>query len=250
MVDETVSYHRKDGHRQAIDFTGYEVLGFPLKKRSNGYNPAFIRRGKLHRISGNVFKRSLDLAGATLGLVMLIPLFALIAIAIKSSSRGPVFFLQQRHGLNGALFTVIKFRTMHLHMCDNSGISQTVENDPRVTWVGKFLRSSNFDELPQLFNVLKGDMSLVGPRPHVPGMIAAGVPYEVFDPRYMSRHQVRPGLTGLAQVNGFRGETKDRHSARMRLEHDLKYIERQSFPLDVKILADTIVQEFFKGSGY
>ncbi|WP_299811608.1 sugar transferase [uncultured Roseibium sp.] len=250
MVDETVSYDRKDGHRQAIDFAGYEVLGFPLKKRPDGYNPAFIRRWKLRRVAGNVLKRSLDLAGASAGLVLLLPLFALIAIAIKSTSRGPVFFLQQRHGLNGALFTVIKFRTMHMHMCDKSGISQTVANDPRVTWVGRFLRSSNFDELPQLFNVLKGDMSLVGPRPHVPGMFAAGVPYEIFDPRYMSRHQVRPGLTGLAQVNGFRGETKDRHAARMRLEHDLKYIENQSFLLDVKILADTVVQEFFKGSGY
>ncbi|POF32139.1 sugar transferase [Roseibium marinum] len=250
MVDETVSYDRKDGHRQAMEFPGYEVLGFPLKKRLGGYNPVLFQRWKLHRFTGKVLKRSLDLAGASAGLAMLIPLFALIAIAIKSTSRGPVFFLQQRHGLNGALFTVLKFRTMHLHMCDNSGISQTVENDPRVTWVGRFLRSSNFDELPQLLNVLKGDMSLVGPRPHVPGMLAAGVQYEAFDARYMDRHRVRPGITGLAQVNGFRGETKDRHAARMRLEHDLSYIERQSVLLDVKILADTVVQEFFGGSGY
>ncbi|WP_244287869.1 sugar transferase [Labrenzia sp. 011] len=201
-------------------------------------------------MAGKFAKRALDLTGASLGLILLLPLFALIAVAIKSTSRGPVFFLQQRYGLDGALFTVLKFRTMHLHMCDTSGICQTVHNDPRVTRIGRFLRSSNFDELPQLINVLKGEMSLVGPRPHVPGMLAAGVPYEMFDTRYMDRHRVRPGITGLAQVKGFRGETKDRHAARMRLKHDLAYIERQSLSLDVKILTETIVQEFFRRSGY
>eukprot|EP00903_Cladosiphon_okamuranus_P001193 g1191.t1 len=145
---------------------------------------------------------------------------------------------------------MFKFRSMHVNMCDTTGIAQTVANDPRLTAVGGFLRKSNFDELPQLINVLKGDMSLVGPRPHVPGMLAAGVPYETFDPRYMSRHQALPGITGLAQVNGFRGETKDAHAARMRLEYDLAYIRRRTTLFDIRILAATIVKEFFKGNGY
>ncbi len=195
-------------------------------------------------------KRTLDLLGAGLGLVLLLPLFLVIAVAIKLTSRGPVFFRQARYGLNGDLFTILKFRTMHTHLCDKSGIAQTAQNDPRVTLVGKFLRRSNFDELPQLVNILRGDMSLVGPRPHVPGMLAAGVPYEDFDPRYMDRFKVPPGLTGLAQVKGFRGETRDSHAARMRLEHDLVYIRKQSIVLDVKIILETVVREFFSSNGY
>ena len=170
-------------------------------------------------------KKLLDLGGATAGLVLLAPLLTGIAVAIKLTSSGPVLFRQQRYGLNGKPFQVLKFRTMRIDMCDPSGVTQTVADDPRVTMVGRFLRRSNFDELPQLINVLKGEMSLVGPRPHVPGMLAAGVPYETFDGRYMERHCVRPGLTGLAQVKGYRGETRDEHAARMRLEYDLKYID-------------------------
>ncbi|MTI07203.1 sugar transferase [Roseibium denhamense] len=195
-------------------------------------------------------KRLVDIAGAGFGLVLLAPLLIGIAAAIKLTSPGPVFFRQSRYGLNGMRFTIFKFRTMHVDQCDAAGVKQACANDPRITGIGKFLRRSNFDELPQLLNVLKGDMSLVGPRPHVPGMYAAGVPYEEFDKRYMERHQVRPGITGLAQVNGFRGETRDEHAARMRLEHDLDYIEKQSVQLDLKIIASTIVREFFKGNGY
>jgi len=250
LADETASYDGQDRHQRAIEFARYEVIGLPLKRRRKGYNPLFAGRVKPTALPQSTLKRSVDMAGASVGLVLLVPLFALIAIAIKSTSRGPVFFRQQRYGLNGIPFSVFKFRTMHSHLCDSSGVSQTVRNDPRVTWIGDFLRRSNFDELPQLINVLKGDMSLVGPRPHVPGMLAAGVPYEDFDNRYMDRHQVRPGITGLAQVSGFRGETRDRHAARMRLEHDLKYIKKQSFLFDVKIIAGTIVREFFKGNGY
>ncbi|MEM9634581.1 MAG: sugar transferase, partial [Pseudomonadota bacterium] len=123
-------------------------------------------------------------------------------------------------------------------------------DDPRITTVGNFLRRSNFDELPQLINVLKGEMSLVGPRPHVPGMLANGVPYEDFDPRYLSRHQVKPGITGLAQVNGFRGETRNAYAASMRLHFDLEYIRRRSMFLDLKIIVKTVIKEFFKGNGY
>jgi len=195
-------------------------------------------------------KRALDIIGASAGLILLIPLLLAISIAIKATSRGPVIFRQERHGLNGKVFTIFKFRTMYTHLGDGSGVAQTVSGDPRVTRVGAFLRKSNFDELPQLLNVLKGEMSLVGPRPHVPGMLAAGMAYEDFDSRYMSRHQVRPGITGLAQVSGCRGETADPVSARKRLEYDLDYLENQSLLLDLKIIAQTISREFFHGNGY
>lgn len=199
---------------------------------------------------GFALKRTVDIFGASAGIVLLAPLLVATAVAIKVNSPGPVVFRQRRHGANGTMFEIYKFRTMHAEHCDQSGVRQTVEDDPRVTRVGRFLRRSNFDELPQLINILRGEMSLVGPRPHVPGMLAAGVPYEELDPRYMLRHQVKPGLTGLAQVNGYRGETATRHAALMRLEFDLAYLERRSFLLDLKIILRTAVQEFLGGSGY
>lgn len=195
-------------------------------------------------------KRMFDVVSAISAIVMLSPLLLGIAIAIRVTSRGPALFVQIRTGKDGVPFGILKFRTMYLDDCDQSGIAQTASNDPRVTAVGRFLRGSNFDELPQLFNVLAGEMSLVGPRPHVPGMLAAGRPYEEFDARYGDRHQVRPGITGLAQVNGFRGETRDPYAALMRLEYDLEYIRQRSLWLDIKIIAGTIAREFFKGNGY
>ena len=195
-------------------------------------------------------KRVIDVVGASTAVGLLSPLLLGLAITIKVTSKGPVFFRQERHGKNGEVITVLKFRSMYVDQCDLSGVQQTVKNDPRVTPVGRFLRRSNFDELPQLFNVIRGDMSLVGPRPHVPGMLAAGVPYEEFDKRYHARHVVRPGITGLAQVNGFRGETKEARAARMRLHYDLAYVEQQSPLLDLKIMVGTVVREFFKGRGY
>jgi lipopolysaccharide/colanic/teichoic acid biosynthesis glycosyltransferase len=198
----------------------------------------------------NVTKRSFDLFGAALGIILLSPLLLCLAVAIKATSKGPILFKQRRYGLNNTMFTTYKFRSMYLDRCDQTGVKQTVKDDPRITRVGNFLRRSNFDELPQLINVLKGEMSLVGPRPHVPGMLANGVPYEDFDPRYLNRHQVKPGITGLAQVNGFRGETKNAYAASMRLHFDLEYIRTRSMTLDLKIIVNTIIKEFFKGNGY
>jgi lipopolysaccharide/colanic/teichoic acid biosynthesis glycosyltransferase len=195
-------------------------------------------------------KRVFDIVVAGLALLLLAPAFLLIAIAIKRSSPGPVFFCQDRYGLNGDLFCVYKFRTMRSDDEDQTGVRQTVKDDPRVTRIGRLLRRTSFDELPQLLNILKGEMSVVGPRPHVPGMLAAGVLYEEFDPRYMGRHVVKPGLTGMAQVNGFRGETTTAEAARGRLDHDLEYIRRQSLPLDIAITARTFWTEFVSGSGY
>ncbi|WP_186392508.1 MULTISPECIES: sugar transferase [unclassified Pannonibacter] len=195
-------------------------------------------------------KRSIDIAGSAAGLILLSPLLAGLAIGVKLSSPGPVIFRQARYGRNNELFMALKFRSMYVAKQDATGVVQTRKNDPRITPIGRFLRKSNFDELPQLWNVLKGEMSLVGPRPHVPGMLAAGKLYEEFDTRYLSRHQVRPGITGLAQVNGFRGETTDPYHASMRLEYDLEYLKSQSTRGDLKIIVMTVVNEFTRGSGY
>lgn len=148
------------------------------------------------------------------------------------------------------MFSILKFRTMYVGRSDVSGRQQTVRDDPRVTPLGRFLRQTSFDELPQLINVLKGDMSLVGPRPHVPDMQAAGVRYEDFDARYMERHAVRPGLTGLAQIKGFRGDTSTEYAARMRLDYDMNYVAQRSVWLNIKIIFATIRVEFLNGSGY
>lgn len=194
-------------------------------------------------------KRCFDFSGALAGLVLLTPLFIGIALAIKFTSNGPVFFRQTRLGRNGQPFSILKFRSMHVDQCDASGIQHTVKGDPRVTPIGRFLRRSSFDELPQLINVVRGQMSLVGPRPYVPGMRAGGVPYECLDYRYYDRLKVRPGITGLAQVNGYRGDASDELAARTRLEYDLAYVGQGGFWLDIKIICRTIVREFLKGSG-
>lgn len=245
MANETVRYDCDDPRRRIDKSTSYSVAAPSFEPDSQPAPPRPLSK----RLSLGV-KRVVDLLGAGTGLILLLPLFAAVALAVKMTSRGPVIFRQERYGLNGVPFTILKFRTMRHDLSDGTGVVQTVSNDPRVTPVGSFLRRSNFDELPQLVNVLKGDMSLVGPRPHVPGMLAAGIDYEDFDLRYMERHRLRPGITGLAQVNGFRGETANALSARMRLEYDLQYLETRSLLLDLRIIAKTIAREFFSGNGY
>ncbi len=143
-------------------------------------------------VADGIIKRSYDLIFSTVAIVLLLPLFAFFAAMIKFGSAGPVFFRQDRYGLNGKLFSIYKFRTMSQDLGDDTGITQTVLNDPRVTPIGRILRKTSFDELPQFFNIWKGEMSVVGPRPHVPGMLANGIDYEDFDSRYMLRHDVRP----------------------------------------------------------
>ncbi|WP_261395798.1 sugar transferase [Salipiger bermudensis] len=195
-------------------------------------------------------KRAIDIAGAGIGLILLAPLLLGCAAAIKATSKGPVFFRQERYGLNSEMFRIFKFRTMYTDMGDRTGVQQTVQGDPRITRVGAFLRKTSFDELPQLLNVLDGSMSLVGPRPHVPNMLAAGVRYEDFDPRYLSRHAMVPGITGLAQVNGFRGETQTHEAAQGRIDKDIEYCEKATIKTDIKILFKTIRCEFLSGSGF
>ena len=173
-------------------------------------------------------------------LVLLAPLMALIALLVKLESRGSVFFCQERFGFNNNTIHVLKFRTMYTDRCDLSGAAHTVRGDLRVTRVGRALRSLSLDELPQLFNVLKGDMSLVGPRPHaLPMMVGTRLYCDAVE-KYAHRHRVKPGITGWAQVSGYRGEIDTIEKARARVEYDLSYIEEWSLWLDVKILVLTV----------
>ena len=195
-------------------------------------------------------KRGFDVVVAALSLLALSPALLVIALAIKLTSRGPVLFCQQRYGLNNEKFTIYKFRSMHIDSCDQKGVQQTRVADERVTPVGKALRRFSLDELPQLINIVRGDMSLVGPRPHVPGMLAGGFLYEVLVPNYFERHIVKPGLTGLAQARGLRGCTADAERAKARIDQDLKYIENWSLALDLRIIMETVRTEFLKaGNG-
>lgn len=196
-----------------------------------------------------VIKRGFDLAAATISLAALLPLLVALAIVIKATSKGPALFRQQREGRGGRPFTIYKFRSLKVDQCDPSGVQQTVEDDTRLTAVGRFIRRTSIDELPQLFNVLLGDMSLVGPRPHVAGMLACGMSYRELVPYYDQRLEVRPGLTGWAQVNGLRGPTTRADLARSRVDHDIAYIENFSFWLDVKIIWRTLRHEFLSGTG-
>ena len=182
-------------------------------------------------------KRSFDFFLATFGFVLISPLLLLIAILVKLSSPGPVLFRQERYGLDGMRFWVFKFRTMRVTEAgDQPGLKQATRNDPRVTSVGAFLRRWSLDELPQLLNVIKGEMSLVGPRPHA---VEHNEFYRRHVAGYMQRHAFKPGITGLAQVEGWRGETAEIDSMARRIDADLRYQRNWSLKLDVKILIKT-----------
>jgi polysaccharide biosynthesis protein PslA len=161
-----------------------------------------------------------------------------------------VLFHQYRYGYRNRRFKIYKFRSMRTDAGDRAGVKQTVQGDSRITPVGRLLRKTSLDEIPQLFNVIWGDMSLVGPRPHVPGMLAANLPYEDLVPYYFNRHIARPGITGLAQVSGCRGSTVEPNRAISRIDYDLDYIEKWSLRMDVMIIARTVRREFLSGSGF
>ncbi|MBV8652548.1 MAG: undecaprenyl-phosphate glucose phosphotransferase [Alphaproteobacteria bacterium] len=172
-------------------------------------------------------------------LIFLLPLFGLVSLAIKLSSPGPVFFRQRRYGFNNHTIAVYKFRTMYDHLRDEKAERLATRGDPRITRVGAFLRKTSIDELPQLINVLKGEMSIIGPRPHALSAKAADRLYEHVVAEYAARHRVKPGITGWAQVKGWRGETDTVEKIQKRVEHDLYYIENWSFVFDMKILVLT-----------
>ncbi|MBU1304249.1 MAG: exopolysaccharide biosynthesis polyprenyl glycosylphosphotransferase [Alphaproteobacteria bacterium] len=188
-----------------------------------------------------VFKWIFDKVVAIVALVLLSPVMLVTAIAIKLESKGPVFFRQNRHGFNNELIKIYKFRSMRTDMADATASKLVTRDDPRVTRVGKFIRKTSIDELPQLFNVLKGELSIVGPRPHALQAKADNKLYYDAVEGYFARHRVRPGMTGWAQINGWRGETDTIDKIMQRVNHDLYYIEHWSILLDLYIVAMTPV---------
>jgi polysaccharide biosynthesis protein PslA len=190
-------------------------------------------------------KRLLDVSLGLVLLVLLMPVLLAIALAVKLDSPGPVLFRQPRLGFNDRPFTVLKFRSMYANASDLMAAQQTSRKDPRVTRVGKWLRKLSLDELPQLFNVLSGDMSLVGPRPHAPHTRAGGQLLKDAMAEYVIRHQVRPGITGWAQVNGARGELVTMDDLRRRVTYDLEYIQKWSLWFDLRIISMTVLREVF-----
>lgn len=201
-----------------------------------------LRHEPLDRVSNRVIKRTFDII-FSLAVILLVFswLFPVLAILIKLSSRGPVFFKQQRLGRDNKEFVCWKFRSMRQNK--EADTKQATKNDPRVTGVGRFLRKSNLDEMPQFFNVLFGQMSVVGPRPHP---LRLNDQYRDIIDKYMVRHFVRPGITGWAQVNGFRGETRTPELMERRIELDVWYLENWSFLLDLKIVLRTVTNMFGK----
>ncbi|MCH5249197.1 MAG: undecaprenyl-phosphate glucose phosphotransferase [Lachnospiraceae bacterium] len=188
-------------------------------------------------------KRVVDIVLSLVGAVVFSPIMLIAAISIKCSSRGPVIFKQERIGLHNKPFLMYKFRTMEVQRPDAEKKGWTMKDDPRVTKVGKLLRKTSMDELPQLFNILKGDMSIVGPRPERPQFVEQ---FKEEIPRYMVKHQVRPGLTGWAQINGYRGDT----SIKRRIEYDIFYIENWTLSFDIKIMFLTIFKGFINKNAY
>jgi lipopolysaccharide/colanic/teichoic acid biosynthesis glycosyltransferase len=172
-------------------------------------------------------------------LVALAPLMLLLALAVKLESRGPVFCRQPRYGFNNELIEILKFRSLYVETCDATASKIVAENDPRVTHVGHLIRKTSLDELPQLINVVKGNLSLVGPSAHAMQAKAASNRYDDVADGYFARHKVKPGITGWAQINGWRGETDTEEQITKRIEHDLYYIENRSVFLDLYILIKT-----------
>jgi len=202
-----------------------------------------IRNVPLSNTFNWLIKRVLDIIGSIAGLVVCAIPMLIIAILIKLTSEGPVIFTQVRIGKNNKPFKMYKFRSMVLQTDEEEEKAWTTKYDPRVTRIGRFIRRTSLDELPQLFNILKGDMSLVGPRPERPQFVEK---FKEEIPRYMIKHQVPPGLTGWAQVNGYRGDT----SITKRIEYDLYYIENWTLGFDIKIILLTIFKGFINKNAY
>ena len=212
----------------------------PAKVSAFDDHPTIVVAGGPLLFRDRLVKRLLDLAIGIPAVLILSPLLIGAAIAVKLSGPGPIFFRQQRIGKDGRPFLIFKFRTMHKALTDPTAEKLTEKDDPRVTRVGAFLRRTSIDELPQLFNVLKGDMSIVGPRPHAPAAKAAESLYWEVDERYWARHCIKPGMTGLAQVRGHRGPT-DRHEDLInRLQSDLEYVTNWSMWRDLRIIVATL----------
>lgn len=202
-----------------------------------------IRRVPLTNTANMIVKRAMDIFGALLAILISSPVMLLVAVGVKTTSKGPLIFKQERVGLHNKPFMMYKFRTMEVQPVEEEKLGWTKKHDPRVTKLGRILRKTSLDELPQFFNVLKGDMSMIGPRPERPHFVEK---FKEEIPRYMIKHQVRPGITGWAQVNGYRGDT----SIRKRIEFDLYYIENWTVGFDLKILFLTFFKGFINKNAY
>ena len=211
-----------------------EIGGVPL------INMRYI---PLDNLLNKFIKRAIDIVGSLFAIIIFSPIMLIVAIAIKLTSKGELIFKQERVGLNRKPFTMYKFRSMRIQDPNEEKSEWTVKDDPRKTKVGNFIRKTSIDELPQFFNVLKGDMSLIGPRPERPFYVEK---FKDEIPKYMVKHQVRPGITGWAQVNGWRGDT----SIEKRIECDIYYIENWSISLDIKILFLTVFKGFVNKNAY
>ncbi|WP_251492648.1 undecaprenyl-phosphate glucose phosphotransferase [Otoolea muris] len=215
----------------------------PFMEDLQGLPVIHIRHVPLTGLLNATIKRSVDLIGAAVALVLFSPVMLIAAAGIKLTSPGPVIYSQERVGLHNRPFKMYKFRSMEVQPPAREKSQWTTPGDPRVTSIGRFIRKTSIDEMPQLFNVLKGNMSLVGPRPERPFFVEK---FKEEIPRYMIKHQVRPGMTGWAQVNGYRGDT----SITKRIEHDLYYIENWTLGFDVKILFLTFFKGFINKNAY
>ena len=211
-----------------------DLLGLPVVN---------IRHVPLTNSFNMICKRAMDIVGAIVAIIIFSPVMLVTAVLVKTTSKGPLIYKQERVGLHNQTFQMYKFRSMEVQSAKSEKRAWTVRDDPRVTKVGRVIRKTSIDELPQLFNILKGDMSLVGPRPERPFFVEK---FREEIPRYMVKHQVRPGLTGWAQVNGYRGDT----SIKKRIEYDLYYIENWTMGLDFKILFLTFFKGFVNKNAY
>ena len=243
QIRDIVMIAERQGKRVRI-IPDYQIYGDGKMHVDNLGNLSIItlRSLPLDIVDNKIYKRAFDIVFSSLVILLIMSwLLPIIALVIKLTTKGPVFFKQERWGLNNKIIVCWKFRSMQKTTVDtdeNGNYQQACKNDPRVTKTGKFLRKTNLDELPQFFNVLMGSMSVVGPRPHpVPLNIASK---ESVD-NYMMRHWVKPGITGWAQVNGFRGETREPHLMKERVRHDIWYLENWTFWLDLQIIVQTIV---------
>lgn len=217
--------------------SGDPALAHPISYARPLFGPAPNARSGW----GSCAKRAIDIAGALCGLALLGLMLPIIAWAIRRDSPGPVFFRQSRIGRDGRTFDIVKFRTLRVADCEPHRCRQVRRGDPRVTRIGAWLRRTSLDEWPQFLNVLRGEMSIVGPRPHAAGSRAGDRLFEDVALRYAERHQVKPGMTGLAQVRGLRGETDTEDKLVRRVEADLEYIATWSLWLDLRIIWRTLI---------
>ena len=243
-LEQIVSMCEKSGvHTKFIPDYSNIIPTKPYTEDIQGLPVINIRYVPLSNNFNALIKRVMDIAGSFILIVITSPLMIILSILIKTTSRGPLIYKQERVGLHNKTFMMYKFRSMEVQAPEEEKKQWTVKNDPRVTGVGRFMRRTSLDELPQLFNILAGQMSLVGPRPERPFFVEK---FREEIPRYMVKHQVRPGLTGWAQVNGYRGDT----SIRKRIDYDLYYIENWTVGFDIKILFMTIFKGFVNKNAY